>query len=305
MGIGLRLGTRSFIVLLFGIPAVVWQSFQTQSPQFLVVGLAGVAVLAFLFSIHLIVRRPPKPPLNARPNAALPRHTPSDVGWSAQQMTAASASQDEPPIPPAATPLKPPSVAATVAALEAQALVVPVRRPLTEPLRALIDLYRDRIEVIFLHPTPAEQEWIRLGPELKHTLTAEFDKIRPYMDEVVAKTRPGGLLQLQHDVNGAALFLSTGAWCAGRAAALGNPHLRESLADVNAEDIAALPRDFRGAVEDAIDFAHWVFVSVFHSYYASSYGAAVRDQRDGHYMDLYRAFTRVGVLCYLAGVRSV
>ena len=66
-----------------------------------------------------------------------------------------------------------------------------------------------------------------------------------------------------------------------------------------------IPHRVRGPVEDAIEYAHWVFASVFHPYYASIYGETVRGQRDGHFMDMYRAFTRVAVLSYLAGVRSV
>lgn len=295
MRIGLRLGARSLLVLVIGIPFVLWQAFRSSSPALLIGGLAGVAVAALVLSVHLIVPR--GEPRNSRQSVADP------VALSGLTRVASPRSR-VPGEPPRNRPT-PVTLSPSLVRAETTPLSVPVRRPSTGPLRAQIDHNREHLETILLDPSPEEAAWIQLGPDIKRTFAEELSRIRSFVDDVLIVLRPGGLLQLQHDIDEASDLLSTGAWCAGRSAALANPELRASLATTNAGEIAVIPPRFRGPVEDAIEYAQWVFASVFHPYYASVYGEAVRSERDGHFMDMYREFTRVAVLSFLAGVHSV
>lgn len=303
MRIGWRFGPRSILVLVLGIPLVLWQAYRTQDPVVLVAGLAGMIVVALVLSVTVIGPRRMSPsigqnrttrvsPIRSDVEPEMPTRVVAQRAAGSLDVTSSTR--------PTPVTLSPSSVNA-----QSTPLSVPVRRPSTGPLKAQIDHNRSHLETVLLNPSAEESAWIQLGPDIKQTFAEELAKIRPFVDEVLVVLRPGGYLQLQNDINEASTLLSTGSWCAGRSAARNHPALRASLATITAEEISVIPSRFRGPVEDAIEYAHWVFASVFHPYYASVYGEASRGERDGHFLDMYRTFTRVAVLSFLAGVRSV
>jgi len=129
-----------------------------------------------------------------------------------------------------------------------------------------------------------------------------LDQIQPYLDDVLAREDPERLARLAADVDRAAELLTLGPWCVGYAFLRETPSASTLLLMSRGLSLAALPVAQRDLVEPAIANAHRLFVSIFNGYYASEHGRAVRRQRDGHFMDVYGAFTHAAMKCFQLGL---
>lgn len=174
--------------------------------------------------------------------------------------------------------------------------------PNLEPLLAMMAQYRD------VYARQAEGLAARgehLEPHrqgVREAFAWNLDQIRPFLDGVVAHNEPELLARLPAEVDRAAELLTLGCWCVGYAYRQAQPSASALLLLSPRLSLASLAVAQRDLVEPAIAHAHRLFVSVFNRYYASEQGRAVRRQRDGHYIDVYSAFTHAALRSFQLGL---
>ncbi len=174
--------------------------------------------------------------------------------------------------------------------------------PNLAPLLAVMAQHRD---VYALQAERLAARGERLEPHrqgVREAFAWNLDQIRPFLDGVVAHDEPELLARLPAEVDRAAELLTLGCWCVGYAYRQAQPSASTLLLLSPRLSLASLAVEQRDLVESAIAHAHRLFVSVFNRYYASEQGRAVRRQRDGHYIDVYSAFTHAALRSFQLGL---
>ena len=99
-----------------------------------------------------------------------------------------------------------------------------------------------------------------------------------------------------------AFLLYAGAWAVGHEDRLKAQTDAERLRSIAEASFGSIPIDARKAIEPAISFAFWFFGSLLDGYYASTCGAAERDERDVQLRAMYRTFVQAALASYRAGL---
>lgn len=177
--------------------------------------------------------------------------------------------------------------------------------PNLAPLLAVMTQHRD-VYACQAEGLAARGEYLEPHRQgVREAFAWNLDQIRPFLDGVVAHDEPERLARLPAEVDRAAELLTLGCWCVGYAYRQAQPSASTLLLLSPRLSLASLAVAQRDLVEPAIAHAHRLLVSVLNGYYASDYGRAVRRQRDGHYIDVYSAFTHAALRSYRLGLGSI
>ena len=263
------------VVLATALAAVAWLC---NSPA---LGWAFALWIALALAVTLILRfmtrsRPIKR-LTSRPEPT-PKHIVSVDQAKAAARAEAVVSREDPPV-----------------------WILPPE-PNLAPMLAVMAQYRD-VYVSQAEGLAARGEHLEPHRQgVREAFAWNLDQIRPFLDGVVAHDEPELLARLPAEVDRAAELLTLGCWCVGYAYRQAQPSASALLLLSPRLSLASLAVAQRDLVEPAIAHAHRLFVSVFNRYYASEQGRAVRRQRDGHYIDVYSAFTHAALRSFQLGL---
>jgi hypothetical protein len=147
-------------------------------------------------------------------------------------------------------------------------------------------------------------EWIEIKRGLDDVILLNYKSISHYMDKEVYRHSIEKKQNWEEQINTATTLATTCAWMIGKEWGQKDFGLRTKLCNKKTIDITDIPFDAMQLLATAVYMPYFLFAGGFTEYYNSAYGKNVRNQKEGHFADIYQGMMRGVLACFLMGVKS-